>query len=195
MQISVGLIRHYFQSFHRFAQNNSELTSAAVLILLFEKDGQLHILLTKRTNSVEHHKGQVSFPGGTVESIDATIIDTALREAEEEIGLSRKFVEVLGLHNDFITPSGFCITPVIAFLPSMIKFSINTLEVSEVFHVPLSFFLNNKNERVEYRILNGIERFVYHYYYGEHEIWGATAAILHSFLIDLTCQNGEKKTL
>ena len=154
-QITVGSIRHYFQSFHRISQNNSELASAAVLILLFEKDGQLHILLTKRTNSVEHHKGQVSFPGGAVESIDATIIDTALRETEEEIGLSRKFVEVLGLHNDLITPSGFCITPVIAFLTSMVKFSINTSEVSEVFDVPLPFFLNNKNEQVEYRILNG----------------------------------------
>jgi 8-oxo-dGTP pyrophosphatase MutT (NUDIX family) len=185
MQIAVEFIKKYFQSFHRSTQENSELTPAAILILLFEKDSQLHVILTKRTDSVKHHKGQISFPGGTKDEEDDTIIDTALREAEEEIGLSKKIVELLGIYNDFITPSGFCITPVIAFLPSLFKFSINTSEVSEVFDVPLSIFLNNQNEQVEFQIFNGIKRPVYYYYCGEHEIWGATAAILRSFLIDL----------
>jgi len=190
MQITVESIKHYFKFFHRIIQENSALTPAAVLILLFKKEGQLHVFLTKRTYDVKYHKGQISFPGGAKDEKDITLIATALREAEEEIGLSKKDIDVLGLHNDFITPSGFCITPVIAFLPSAIKFAINTLEVVEVFDVPLLFFLNKQNEKVEFQIVNGKKKPVYHYYYGEHEIWGATAAILRSFLIDLTEQKG-----
>ena len=195
MQFTVESIKYFFQSFHRIIQENPEFTPAAVLILLFEKDGQLHVVFTKRTDSVKHHKGQISFPGGTKDEGDITIIATALREAEEEIGLTKNNIEVLGLYNDFITPSGFCITPVIAFFPSMITFSINPSEVSEVFDVPLSFFLNNQNEQVEFHIFNGIKRPVYYYYYGNHEIWGATAIMVRSFLLDLAKQNGWKKTL
>jgi len=195
MQITVESIRLFFRSFHRITQENTGLVPAAVLILLFEKGGELYVILTKRTDSVQHHKGQISFPGGTKDEEDVTIIATALREAEEEIGLSKIIVDVLGVYNDFITPSGFCITPVVAFLPSIINFSINTSEVSEVFDVPLSFFLNNQNEHIEPQIFNGIKRPVYYYYYGEHKIWGATAALLRSFLIDLAEQNGWKKTL
>lgn len=195
MQFTVESIKCFFQSFHRITQENSELTPAAVLILLFEKDDQLHVVLTKRTDSVEHHKGQISFPGGTKNEEDVTIIATALREAEEEIGLLINSIEVLGLYNDFITPSGFCITPVVAFLSSMITFSINPLEVSEVFDAPLSFILNNQNEQVEFHMFNGIKRPVYYYNYGNHEIWGTTAVIIRSFLLDLAEQNGWKKTL
>jgi len=185
MPMTIESIKLYFQSFHRRAQDPSKLKSAAVLILLFEKGGQLHVVLTKRTNSVQYHKGEISFPGGTKDGEDATLITTALREAEEEIGVSSKNVEVLGVYNDFITPSGFCITPVIAFLTSKMNFLINNSEVSEVFDVPLSFFYNNQHEQAKESIFNGIKRSVYYYSYGEHEIWGATAAIMRSFVIDL----------
>jgi 8-oxo-dGTP pyrophosphatase MutT (NUDIX family) len=195
MRFTVESVRCFFQSFHRSIQENSELTSAAVLMLLFEKDDQLSVILTKRTNSVQHHKGQISFPGGTKDDDDATVTATALRETEEEIGISKNTIEILGLYNDFITPSGFCVTPVVAYLPSRTTFSLNPSEVSEVFDVPLSFFLNNQNEQVDFHLFNGIERPVYSYSYGTHEIWGATAVILRSFLLDLTVQNGWKKTL
>jgi 8-oxo-dGTP pyrophosphatase MutT (NUDIX family) len=125
------------------------LFPADVLILIFERNRGLQVVLTQRTNEVELHKGKILFPGVTKNVRDTTIIETALRETEEEIGLSRDIVNVLGILIDFQTPSGFCITPVVAFLLSTPSFSINTAEVSQIFDVPLSFFLDPCNERVE----------------------------------------------
>jgi 8-oxo-dGTP pyrophosphatase MutT (NUDIX family) len=195
MQITVESIRHYFQSFHRSTQEYSELIPAAVLILLFKKDDHLHIVLTMRTDSVKHHKGQVSFPGGTRDTVDATIIDTALREAGEEIGLNQNDVEVLGMLNDFHTPSGFCITPIVGFLSCSSSFVLNKTEVSEIFHVPLSFFLDSRNERVEQRTQSSTMKIIYFYNYGKYEIWGATAEILRTFLHALVPEIKHKKTL
>lgn len=195
MQITIEFIKHYFQSFHRRTQEYSELIPAAVLILLFEKDDQLNIVLTMRTNSVKHHKGQVSFPGGTRDTADATIIDTALREAYEEIGLMQNDVEVLGILNDFHTPSGFCITPIVGYLPFHSSFVLNKIEVSDIFHVPLSFFLDSRNERVELSKQSDKMKSVYFYNYGKYEIWGATAEILRIFLHALDGEFKHKKTL
>ena len=195
MEIALDSLKRFFLSFHRIAQEQSDLTHAAVLIPFFEKYGELHLVLTKRSMDVEHHKGQISFPGGVRDKEDVSFIDTALRESEEEIGLSRGYVEVLGIYNDFITPSGFCITPVIAFLPSAVKFSLNPTEVAEVIEVPLRFFLTPGNEQTEFHFFNGIQRPVYYYFYGEYEIWGATAAMLRSFLMDLSQHLGRKKAL
>jgi 8-oxo-dGTP pyrophosphatase MutT (NUDIX family) len=186
MQITVGSIRNYFQTFQRSKQEYTGLIPAAVLILLLEQDSELHIVLTKRTESVQRHKGQVSFPGGTKDVLDATITYTALREAREETGLMPKDVEVMGLLNDFCTPSGFCITPVVGFLPFQSAFVLNKTEVAEIFSVPLSFFLNSCNERSEQRELSGKMKIVYFYRYGIYEIWGATAEILRTFLHALT---------
>ena len=193
MQITVESIRQYFQSFQRSKQEYSELIPAAVLILLFEKDDELSIVLTKRTNGVKHHKGQVSFPGGTKEILDETLADTALREAGEEIGLMPNDVEVIGLLNDFCTPSGFCITPIVGFLPINSSFVLNKTEVSEIFYVPLSFFLEPSNERSEQREQSGKKKTVYFYRYGTYEIWGATAEILRTFLHGLTEKSSTKR--
>jgi 8-oxo-dGTP pyrophosphatase MutT (NUDIX family) len=195
MQITVESIRQYFQSFHRSTQGNTELTPAAVLIPVFEKDSRLHVVLTKRTNGVEHHKGQISFPGGTMDGMDATVADTALREAEEEIGLTRNSVEILGSLNDYCTPSGFCITPVVGFLPRIPSFVLNKTEVSEIFDVPLSFFLDPRNERVEQREQFGKKWNLYFYNYDKYEIWGATAEMLRIFLHSLMFEINRKKTL
>jgi 8-oxo-dGTP pyrophosphatase MutT (NUDIX family) len=159
------------------------------------QNGEMSVVFTQRTEEVEHHKGQVSFPGGTMDSIDATIIDTALREAEEEIGLTRSSVEVLGLLNDFCTPSGFCITPVVGFLPIIPSFMLNKTEVSGIFNVPLSFFLDPRNERVEELNRSGKNKRDYFYSYGKYEIWGVTAEILQIFLHTLNTQINHKKTL
>lgn len=118
-----------------------------------------------------------------------SFIDTALRETEEEIGLMRNTVEVLGTLNDFYTPSGFCITPVVGFLAGIPSFILNKTEVSKIFDVPLSFFLDSRNERVERHECSDKMMNVYFYTYGEYEIWGATAAILRSFLTCLTARN------
>lgn len=162
---------------------------------LVQKNGELHIVLTQRTEQVEHHKGQISFPGGTMDETDLTILDTALREAEEEIGLKKDSLEILGLLSDFQTPSGFRITPVAALLLTEPLFSINSSEVSEVFDVPLSFFLDTNHERVEQRDRFGTTVNIYYYNYEKYEIWGATAAMLRSFLYDIVTWSKDKKPL
>ena len=193
--ITINHIRSFFSSFCRTEINNHTLMRAGVLVPLFMQNDELHVILTKRTEEVEHHKGQVSFPGGTMDSIDATIIDTALREAEEEIGLMRNAVEVLGMFDDFWTPSGFCITPVVGFLTLLPSFVLNKTEVSEIFDIPLSFFRDSSNERIEQREYRGKMTDVYFYRYGKHEIWGATAEMLRAFLHALDTEIKHKKTL
>jgi 8-oxo-dGTP pyrophosphatase MutT (NUDIX family) len=195
MLISPDHIRQFLESFQHQECNSRDLFPAGVLVLLFERNGELHVVLTQRTDKVQHHKGQISFPGGVKNERDATIIETALRETEEEIGLPRNAVTVLGILNDFQTPSGFCITPVVAFLLSVPSFSINAVEVSQIFDVPLSFFLDTRNERVERYKRFGKMMNVYFYRYRQYEIWGATAAILRSFLYDLMMWLENKKTL
>jgi len=195
LDITLVHVRSFFSSFYRKEINNPVLIRAGVLVPLFMQNGELSVVLTRRTEEVEQHKGQVSFPGGTMDTCDATIIDTALREAEEEIGLTKNAVEVLGTLNDFCTPSGFCISPVVGFLPVIPSFALNKTEVSEVFDVPLSFFLNSSNERVDRRERFGKMTNVYFYGYGEHEIWGATAEILRTFLRALNTEIKHKKTL
>jgi 8-oxo-dGTP pyrophosphatase MutT (NUDIX family) len=195
MLISPDHIRLFLEAFQRQECNMGDLIHAGVMVLLFEKKGELHVVLTQRTDEVEHHKGQISFPGGVKNKQDATIIETALRETEEEIGLLRNAVNVIGMLNDFQTPSGFHITPVVAFLLSSPSFSINPAEVSQIFDVPLSFFLDSRNERVEQHKRSGKMKIIYFYRYGEYEIWGVTAAILRSFLHDLVMWIESKKTL
>jgi 8-oxo-dGTP pyrophosphatase MutT (NUDIX family) len=195
LDITLAHIRSFFSSFCRDELNNRTLIRAGVLVPLVMRNGELSVVLTQRTEEVEHHKGQVSFPGGTMDGIDATIIDTALREAGEEIGLTRNSVEVLGLLNDFCTPSGFCITPVVGFLPLIPSFILNKTEVSGIFDVPLSFFLDSNNERVKKLERSDKITNVYFYNYGKYEIWGATAEILQNFLQALNTEINHKKTL
>jgi hypothetical protein len=130
-----------------------------------------------------------------MDSVDATIIDTTLREAGEEIGLMRSAVEVLGMFDDFWTPSGFCITPVVGFITFIPSFVLNKTEVSEIFDIPLSFFRDSSNERIEQREYCGTMTNVYFYRYGKHEIWGATAKMLRAFLHALDAEIKNKKTL
>jgi len=151
---------------------------------LFEKQGALHVLLTERTHSVEHHKGQISFPGGARDSADASIIETALRETEEEIGLPREGVEVLGTWNDVWTPTGFVITPVVGFLSSVPLLKLNSHEVAHILEVPVALFLNPTKERIEQKVRDGKRFDIYHYDFGGTEIWGATAWITRSILAE-----------
>jgi 8-oxo-dGTP pyrophosphatase MutT (NUDIX family) len=195
MLISPDHIRQFLDTIQRQEGDSMDLVPAGVLISLFEKNGELRVVLTQRTDEVAHHKGQISFPGGVKNEQDTTIIETALRETEEEIGLPRNAVNVLGILNDFQTPSGYRITPVVAFLLGVPSFSINTAEVSQIFDVPLSFFLDAHNERVEQHKRSGKMTNVYFYRYGQYEIWGATAAMLRSFLHGLMMWFENKKTL
>lgn len=175
-------IRKFLRERPRMAIRRDDLTRAAVLMLLFPRNGELNVLLTKRSADVEHHKGQISFPGGAVDVSDDSIVATALREAEEEVGLSVDGIDILGLFDDFWTPSGFCVTPVIGYTPALGALKPSPVEVEEILEVPLSFFQNRKNETTKKFRRDGKWIDVYFYRHGSTEIWGATAAIVRSFL-------------
>lgn len=182
MEMTAETIRAFLSAHPRNVVERSDLIRAGVLMLLFPRNGELHVLLTRRSSDVEHHKGQVSFPGGSVDSGDKDIIATALREAEEEVGLRPDRVEVLGMFDDVWTPSGFAITPVVGYTGGFPALSPSTDEVEEILEIPVSFFLDPRNERVKKMERRGKEMKVYFYTYGVTEVWGATASILRSFL-------------
>lgn len=185
MNVSIDHIKEFLARHDRKELNNPTLRHAAVLILLFPKQGNLHILLTKRTDQVEHHKGQISFPGGARDAGDADVVATALRESEEEIGLPPGVVQVLGLFDDFETPSGFAITPVVGFSASLPPLSPSLREVAEIIEIPLTIFLEKKNERVMKMERLGRSHDVFFYNYNGYEVWGATAAMIRGFLLAL----------
>jgi 8-oxo-dGTP pyrophosphatase MutT (NUDIX family) len=185
MTVTVEHITSFLQGFRRRELEKPHLKKAAVLMLFYSRNAELCVLLTKRTEDVEHHKGQISFPGGSHDVVDSDLVVTALRESEEEIGLPRGVVRVLGIFDEYETPSGFAITPVVAFAEALPPLTLQVAEVAEILEVPLSLFMDKRNERVEQRVPFGVPVDVYFYRFGEHEIWGATAAILRSFLLSL----------
>jgi 8-oxo-dGTP pyrophosphatase MutT (NUDIX family) len=185
MIITIDHIASFLQGFRRKELEKPQLKKAAVLMLFYPQNGELYVLLTKRTEDVEHHKGQISFPGGSLDESDRDLIATALRESEEEIGLPREVVRIMGLFDEYETPSGFAVTPVVAFAERVPPLTLHAAEVAEILEVPLTLFTDRKNERVEQRSPFGVPLDVYFYRFGEHEIWGATAAILRSFLLSL----------
>jgi 8-oxo-dGTP pyrophosphatase MutT (NUDIX family) len=157
---------------------------AAVLVPLFERDGEWHVLLTRRTETVATHKGQVAFPGGKVDPDDRDRVETALREAEEEIGLKRGDVRVLGLLDDLITVTQWRITPVVGVIPHPYRFTPSHAELSEIFDVPLQFLADPANLTITTRepAVPGPPIEVFHFYFGKYDIWGATARILRQLI-------------
>ena len=160
------------------------LIEAAVLIPIVERNNGLKVILTKRSNNLKQHPGQVSFPGGKSEKTDKSLVATALRETREEIGINNKNVEILGQLSKHVTITGFKITPFIGKIRTGFSTKIQTSEVSEIFEVPLSYLSNPKNFRVESVKWKGKKRFFYSIPYGPYYIWGATARILKN-LADL----------
>ena len=155
------------------------LTPAAVLVPLVLRD-EPTVLLTRRTDHLHHHPGQVSFPGGRVEAHDRTPIETALRETEEEIGLHARHVELLGRLPQYRTGTGFDVTPVVGLVTPPFELTLDAFEVAEAFEVPLAFLLdpgNHQRHKVEVR---GAMREYYAMPYGNYYIWGATAGMLVS---------------
>jgi 8-oxo-dGTP pyrophosphatase MutT (NUDIX family) len=153
---------------------------ASVLVPLYFDSGEWHVLLTLRTEHVETHKGQVSFPGGRADPEDATRIDTALREAEEEIGLRRGDVTVLGQLDELLTVTQYHITPIVGVFPWPYTFVLSTRELSAVFGAPLRWLADPANLETRYRepIVPGPQIPVYYLHYQQFTIWGATARML-----------------
>ncbi len=164
-----------------------EATPAAVLLLLHEKDDEPHILLTRRTNYVEHHKGETSFPGGAFDAEDADLRTTALRETHEEIGVHPEDVEVLGRLDDIVTITDFLVSPFVGVLPSPdYPFVVNAEEVAELVEVPLRHLMDERNLERTVRPFQERVMPILTYRYGDHRIWGATARILKGFLDHLS---------
>lgn len=156
------------------AQNKKQ---AAVLVPIFEKNNQLHIVLTLRAAHLRHHANQVSFPGGKVDPTDKKIY-TAQREAYEEIGLPFNTINIIGQLNSFQTGSGYNINPIVGMLKHEVKYQINPNEVAEIFSIPLKHFLNTKNHFTVTSYHDGHQRPITVIPYQDKNIWGATAAIL-----------------
>jgi len=162
---------------------DSNRVPSAVLVPVYCKQGQYWLLFTKRTDRVKEHKGQISFPGGARHEGDKTLIDTALRECAEEIGLVPGEVEVLGGLDDTVTvTSNYIISPFVALIPYPYQFKVDGWEVEEIIEVPISALLDEDCRRQETEIINGQAVTSYSYHYQGRVIWGATARILHQFL-------------
>lgn len=157
------------------------LIAAAVLIPLVQRREGLEVLLTVRTDNVEHHKGQIAFPGGAREPGDHDVFDTALREAMEEIALPRAGVELIGRIDDLATPTGFVVSPVVGYISDLPVLELQPEEVSAYFTVPLPFFLEGENGYTREYERDGESRQVWFYDYEHYTIWGITAAIIRNF--------------
>jgi 8-oxo-dGTP pyrophosphatase MutT (NUDIX family) len=150
---------------------------AAVLIAVVEH-AQPTVLLTQRAAHLNDHAGQISFPGGKIDAADASPLDAALREAEEEVGLDRRFVEPLGYLDLYATGFGFRILPTVARVKPGFTLRINENEVESAFEVPLAFLMDPANHQLHSKDFRGIERSYYAMPFAERYIWGATAGIL-----------------
>lgn len=158
----------------------SRLKDAAVLIPVVDHGEESSVLLTKRTEALRSHSGQVAFPGGRIDAEDASPEDAALREAMEEVGLERRFVEVVGRMPDYVSGSGFRIAPVLAVVRPGFTLTINPDEVDSAFEVPLRFLMDPANHRRDSRVWQERERFFYRMPYEDWMIWGVTAGIIHA---------------
>lgn len=157
-----------------------ELTPAAVLFPIVRRDGFHTVLLTQRTAHLRDHAGQISFPGGRVEAEDLSPTHTALRETEEEIGLARERIEILGFLPEYRTGTGFRVTPVVALVLPPFELKPDPFEVAEVFEVPLDFLLDPANHQEHSMHYRGALRHYFAMPYGDYFIWGATAGMIRS---------------
>jgi 8-oxo-dGTP pyrophosphatase MutT (NUDIX family) len=159
---------------------NGLTTDAAVLIPVLQKSDGLSILLTQRSDHLHDHAGQISFPGGRMDVGDTDLYATALRESQEEIGLQPERVEVIGTLPEYLTVSGYRVTPVVALVDPQAHYSVDAFEVADVFDVPLAFLMNPANHQVRVWSGEGEQRRFYAMPYQDRFIWGATAGMLRN---------------
>ena len=162
-----------------FSKNNS--TASAVLILLYLEDNEIHFFLTKRSNELEHHKGQISLPGGTQEE-NEELTHTALRETQEEIGINKTSISIIGSMTPLFVPvTGFMIHPFIGYSSNKLEPTPDPSEVEAIFSVNISDLLNETNQAIEKRNIRGYDVEVPYFKLNNYEVWGATSMILSEF--------------
>ena len=167
-------------------RSDREIRPAAVLVPVVKRDKELTVLFTRRTAHLHDHAGQISFPGGRAEAGDSDAAQTAMRETREEIGLASERVEVLGELSQYVTVTGYRVTPVVGLVTPPLDLKPDEFEVAEVFEAPLSFLLDTENHQRNSVAWEGRERRYYAIPYGKYYIWGATAGMLrnlHAFLL------------
>lgn len=165
---------------HLFSKKPS--VPAAVLIPLFFKEGQAHLLFTKRTELVEHHKGQISFPGGRFDDTDANLEFTALRETEEEVGICMDHMEILGHTDRFLTNTYFLVSPFVGFFSYPYPYVISEAEIERIIEVPLLHLLQPEIFETKPIKKDGHSWMVHYYHYNSDVIWGVTGFLLSNFL-------------
>ena len=171
---------------HRFNPGHPRLTAttalrdAAVLIPVVDHGTEASLLLTRRSQKLRSHSGQVAFPGGTIDATDPSPEFTALRETREEVGLGADFIEVVGRMPDYVSGSGFRIAPVLGIVRPGFCLNLNPDEVDAAFEVPLSFLMDPANHRRDSRMWNDLEWFFYEMPYGGQRVWGVTAGIIRT---------------
>ena len=181
-----------FKSFKRYIKeqlaarkktvlNFPDYREASVMIIFMERNGSPHILLTRRTDSVSTHKGQVSFPGGGYDSTDRDFLETALRETKEEVGIEPEKIEILGEFDEYMTISGFHVHVFIGALNFLQDYKVSRDEIDEILEVPFSLFCGEKYSRYDKINFNGMDYEIYYYDYNSTTIWGMTARILTDF--------------
>jgi len=162
-----------------FSKINS--TQAAVLILLYLADNEIYFFLTKRTDELKHHKGQISLPGGTQEG-NEKLIDTALRETQEEIGINKTSISIIGTITPLFVPvTGFMIYPFIGYSLNKLDPKPDPVEVAKIFSVNISDLLNKENRTTEQRNIRGYDVQVPYFKLNDYQVWGATSMILSEF--------------
>ncbi len=165
----------------------SDLMAAAVLIPIITREASLSVLLTERSPDLKHHAGQISFPGGRMDAADRDIRATALREAQEEVGIDPANVEIIGYLDPNPTVTGYAVTPVVALVDLQQELIIDPLEVKSAFEVPLPFLLDEGNQKSAEREFEGVMVPIAEFNFGQYRIWGATASMLiqfRKFLLD-----------
>ncbi len=172
-------MRELVANYRKQRVSGPHLVKSAVLVPLLCKDGELHVLLTERTQDVRSHKGQVCLPGGTPQPEDGSLLGTALREAWEETGVDPRDVEVIGeIDDNVVASTGYVISPFVGFIPYPYSFHASEIETKDIFLVPLTVLMDPLKFREQERVIGE------HYYhgpvcdYGGHVIWGATGRIL-----------------
>lgn len=170
------------------------LRAAATLCPIVERGGEYRVILTRRSADLRAHPGQISFPGGKIDAGDAGALDAALRESEEEIGLDRGRVEIVGALDPFSTGTGFLVTTFIGFVPSDFDPVAEPGEVEEVFEAPLDFLMDRDNHEPQSLTRGGRTRHFYVINYRHYRIWGATAGMLHLLAERIEGARRERRT-